>query len=67
MPRRLISRPWTDDEEALLLALHREGRSMPVMAARLRRRESAIRRRRAEILRRKAGDTRLPPAGQRPA
>src|SRR6188768_1116030 len=42
MKRRPLIRPWTREDDATLLALHRQGRQLTSIAARLRRSTSAV-------------------------
>jgi hypothetical protein len=50
VPRRPLRRYWTEAEDAVLLALHRQGKSVSFIAARLRRSQQAVRARTAQGL-----------------
>jgi hypothetical protein len=42
MPRQLLSRPWTEQDDAKLRALHHQGKQRRTIAVRLRRSSSAV-------------------------
>ena len=48
--RPLIARPWSAEEDALVLKLFRQGKPPLVIAAKLRRTVSAVRSRRDKLL-----------------
>ena len=48
--RLLTARPWTDEEDALVLELFRQGKLPIAIAAKLRRTVSAVRSRRDKLL-----------------
>ena len=48
--RPLIARPWTDEQDAIVLELLRQGKPPILIAAKLRRTVSAVRSRRDKLL-----------------
>jgi hypothetical protein len=50
MTRRLISRPWTEEEDKLLLALLQQRRPLSFIGVRLRRSTGAVNSRRGLLL-----------------
>lgn len=58
MPRRLLSRPWLPDDDALLIELHESGASATVMTRKLRRSMGSLRTRISKL--------NLTPLAQRP-